>query len=132
MLYGYEEEPFVRWYVSCAWHFVVQMKFHYLKSMYWLMHYNLIGYLIHACVIVLVYLFLIGVPNIALESTWYTIKIYSFPLLDLYGKCPVRSMSAYLITVVDDRLDQVMWFRWFSWCEILLVLLWYVLILYEY
>ena len=49
--------------------------------------------LIHACVIVCACLFLMGVPIIALESTWYTIKIYSFPLLDFYGKRRVRSMN---------------------------------------
>ena len=49
--------------------------------------------LMHAYVIVCACLFLMGVPNIALESRWYNIKIYSFPLLDLYGKRPVRSMN---------------------------------------
>ena len=68
----------------CTWHFVLVEVFQSDK---------IFSYLIHACVIVLACLFFIGEPKMALESTWYTIKIYSFPLLDLYGKRPVRSMN---------------------------------------
>ena len=53
--------------------------------------------LFQACVTVLACLFLIGVHMMALESTWYAIEIYSFQLLDLYGKRPIKSMNVSLL-----------------------------------